>query len=163
TSTSSWATTATTRATRGPSSSSPAPRSRPAAGSGCCRCPSWAPSTARSRRSRQPSRWRPDVRGGGADGDLLLIPGTVTVAELVAGGGFFADLAATIGQALGLDVRRLRPEGYRPVFAEAVRAELEARPDTRALAVVHHETDLGLLNPVREICGVARERGVLTL
>jgi aspartate aminotransferase-like enzyme len=29
--------------------------------------------------------------------------------------------------------------------------------------VVHHETDLGLINPIGEICGLARERGVLTV
>jgi alanine-glyoxylate transaminase/serine-glyoxylate transaminase/serine-pyruvate transaminase len=90
----------------------------------------------------------------------LLAPGDQL---LVVGGGFFAKLAADIGGTLGLDARRLLPDGYRPVSAEAVETELAGRPETRALVVVHHETDLGLVNPVREICDVARRRGVLTV
>src|SRR5207237_1514810 len=73
------------------------------------------------------------------------------------------SLAADIAQALGLQARRLRPDGYRPVSPEAVAAELAARPETRAVVVVHHETDLGLLNPIQDICELARERGVLTV
>ena len=82
---------------------------------------------------------------------------------LVVGGGFFASLAADIGQSLGLVTGRLAPDGYRPVSAEEVEAELAARPETRAVVVVHHETDLGLVNPVRDICTLARRRGVLTV
>jgi alanine-glyoxylate transaminase/serine-glyoxylate transaminase/serine-pyruvate transaminase len=82
---------------------------------------------------------------------------------LVVGAGFFADLAADIATSLGLQAPRLRPQGYRPVAPEAVEAELDASSGTRALLVVHHETDLGLVNPVRDICALARERGVLTL
>jgi alanine-glyoxylate transaminase/serine-glyoxylate transaminase/serine-pyruvate transaminase len=82
---------------------------------------------------------------------------------LVVGGGFFADLAADIARSLGLDVLRLRPHEYQPVSPGAVDAELGARPEIRAVVVVHHETDFGLVNPVREICGLARQRGVLTL
>jgi alanine-glyoxylate transaminase/serine-glyoxylate transaminase/serine-pyruvate transaminase len=82
---------------------------------------------------------------------------------LVVGGGVFANLAGDIAAALGLDVRRRLPDGYRPVPVEAVEAELAAHPETRAVVVVHHETDLGLVNHAREIALLARERGVLTV
>src|SRR5664279_3408703 len=42
----------------------------------------------------------------------------------------------------------------------AVRAALDADPTIDALAVVHHETTTGLLNPVHEIAAEARARGV---
>jgi alanine-glyoxylate transaminase / serine-glyoxylate transaminase / serine-pyruvate transaminase len=82
---------------------------------------------------------------------------------LVVGGGYFAELAAEIGAWLGLRVSRVRPEGYRPVTASAVEASLADDRRMRAVVVVHHETDLGLVNPVREICGLARRRGALTV
>jgi alanine-glyoxylate transaminase / serine-glyoxylate transaminase / serine-pyruvate transaminase len=82
---------------------------------------------------------------------------------LAVGGGFFTSLAADIARSLGLEVRSLRPDGYHPASPEAVAAELAQHPEIRAVVVVHHETDLGLVSSVPEICGLARERGVLTV
>lgn len=84
-------------------------------------------------------------------------------AVLAAGGGYFSDLAAEIGGHLGMRVHRLRPQSHRPLAPEAVEAELNAHPEVRALMLVHHETDLGLVNPLRELCRVARRRDVLTV
>jgi alanine-glyoxylate transaminase/serine-glyoxylate transaminase/serine-pyruvate transaminase len=113
----------------------------------------------------------------GTEGDVFLLfgPGRAAMEmalgsllarddeALMVGGGFFANLAADIARSLGVRPRRLLPDGYQPVSADAVEAELDAHPETRAVVVVHHETDLGLVNPVREICRLARERGVLTV
>jgi aspartate aminotransferase-like enzyme len=86
-----------------------------------------------------------------APGDEVLIPG----------GGFFAERLAELSRAIGLRVHELRPEGYRAIPPEAVERKLREHPNTRAVALVHHETDLGLVNPAREITEVAREHNAL--
>ena len=49
------------------------------------------------------------------------------------------------------------------VDPDAVEAALRARPDTRIVSVVHHETPSGTLNPLRDIGRVARAHGALLL
>lgn len=44
-----------------------------------------------------------------------------------------------------------------------VRRLLHAVPDIRFLSVVHSETPSGTINPVREICRIAKEFGVITI
>lgn len=46
---------------------------------------------------------------------------------------------------------------------EDVRRVLQAVPDIRFLSVVHSETPSGTVNPVHEICRIAREYGVITI
>jgi pyridoxamine--pyruvate transaminase len=46
---------------------------------------------------------------------------------------------------------------------EDVRRLLRAVPGIRYLSVVHSETPSGTINPVREICGTAKEHGVVTI
>ena len=45
----------------------------------------------------------------------------------------------------------------------AVREALERRPDIAVVALVHHETPVGTLNPAAEIAAIARDAGVLTI
>jgi pyridoxamine--pyruvate transaminase len=44
-----------------------------------------------------------------------------------------------------------------------VERALRAHPEVRFLSVVHSETPSGTLNPVREICTIAKKHGVLTI
>ncbi len=44
-----------------------------------------------------------------------------------------------------------------------VKKTLDAHPDTKFLAVVHSETPSGTLNPIKEICSIAKERGVISI
>src|SRR5690606_34602032 len=46
---------------------------------------------------------------------------------------------------------------------EDVRRLLQIQPDIKALSVVHSETPSGTINPVKEICTIAREFGVVTI
>ena len=46
---------------------------------------------------------------------------------------------------------------------EDVRRVLQADPDISVLSVVHSETPSGTVNPVREICSIAKEFGVVTI
>jgi alanine-glyoxylate transaminase / serine-glyoxylate transaminase / serine-pyruvate transaminase len=89
-----------------------------------------------------------------------LSPGDVV---LVVGAGVFGGRIEDVARAAGLEVERAATEPRRPVDVEAVRARLARSPRVRALCVVHHETDLGLINPLRELCAVAREHGALTI
>jgi alanine-glyoxylate transaminase / serine-glyoxylate transaminase / serine-pyruvate transaminase len=111
------------------------------------------------------------------DGDVFLLygPGSagleMAVASvlargdriLVVGGGFFGDRLEELSVASGLIVRRVRPRAYEPVVVADVAAVLDRDPEIRAVAVVHHQTDMGLINPLQAICGLARGRGLVTI
>jgi len=86
-------------------------------------------------------------------GDEVLVPGM----------GFFADRIVEIARGIGLRPIHVRPDGYVPISAEAVERELRAHPDVRAVVWVHHETDLGMLNPAREVAATARRHGTLAI
>jgi alanine-glyoxylate transaminase/serine-glyoxylate transaminase/serine-pyruvate transaminase len=103
------------------------------------------------------------VFGPGSAGIEMSLASTLGPGDevLVPGGGFFADRVAELSRAIGLQVHELRPDGYRPLAPEAVERALRQHPNTRAVALVHHETDLGLINPVREITEVTRAHDAL--
>jgi 2-aminoethylphosphonate-pyruvate transaminase len=50
-----------------------------------------------------------------------------------------------------------------PIDPQAVAAALDADPLIDAVAVIHHETTTGLLNPVQQIAAEAQKRGILVL
>ncbi len=89
-----------------------------------------------------------------------LVPGDEV---LVAVNGTFGERLAEVSRALGLAVCEVRPGELQPVQPADLEAALERHPGARALAVVHHETSLGLLNPVQELCPLASRRGLLTV
>jgi alanine-glyoxylate transaminase/serine-glyoxylate transaminase/serine-pyruvate transaminase len=89
-----------------------------------------------------------------APGDEILIPAN----------GMFADRMVEVAQAAGLVVHTgARPAAAAPVDVAEVDRTLRAHPRIRALAVVHHETMLGLLNPLEELCALARDRDLLVI
>jgi alanine-glyoxylate transaminase/serine-glyoxylate transaminase/serine-pyruvate transaminase len=82
---------------------------------------------------------------------------------LVPTNGFFGDRLGQIAAAYGLEVTQPAfPLGC-PIEPSALRHVLQSEPEIQALAVVHHETSTGLLNPLKEILAVAHEAGVITL
>jgi alanine-glyoxylate transaminase/serine-glyoxylate transaminase/serine-pyruvate transaminase len=117
--------------------------------------------------------------------DVLLIPGPGTSA-LDAGigslispysgicvpvNGFFGDRVRQIVEAYGIDAYPVEFVPGTPVDPEVVRQKLKewipeslhkGRP-MRALAVVHHETSTGVLNPLKELSEVAQEFGLLMI
>jgi 2-aminoethylphosphonate-pyruvate transaminase len=114
------------------------------------------------------------IAGVGADWKLALIAGSGTAAMeamvgasvreghrlLVCRNGVYGDRLATIGERLGLDIVSVRAPQTEPIDPADVDAALAADPAIDAVAVVHHETTTGLLNPVQEIAAVAGARGV---
>jgi alanine-glyoxylate transaminase/serine-glyoxylate transaminase/serine-pyruvate transaminase len=86
-------------------------------------------------------------------GDKILVPSN----------GLFGERMADVARANGLEVIGLESGPRQPISIEAVRGAFDAHPDLRAVGVVHHETSIGVLNPVREIASLARQRGVLSI
>lgn len=76
---------------------------------------------------------------------------------LVAGGGFFAEWLAGIGEACGKEVVRARVPAGRAVEPDDLeRALTRVRVD--AVALVHSETSTGALAPLEALARVVRER-----
>ena len=111
------------------------------------------------------------------DGDVLLLfgPGTAALEAsfasplargdeiLVASNGLFGERLVDVAGAVGLTVHRVGGDGFEPIEPERLAAAARAHPAARAFAVVHHETSVGLINPVRELCAEARRHGLLTI
>jgi alanine-glyoxylate transaminase/serine-glyoxylate transaminase/serine-pyruvate transaminase len=82
---------------------------------------------------------------------------------LVGVNGLFGERLAAVAHAVGLQVHVVRADDCRPVQPEAVERAIRDHPRARALAMVHHETSLGLLNPIADLCPLANEHGLLTI
>ncbi|MFP4344118.1 MAG: pyridoxal-phosphate-dependent aminotransferase family protein [Anaerolineales bacterium] len=82
---------------------------------------------------------------------------------LVPNNGFFAARLIHILKGLNLVPVEVKAPMGQPVLAAEVAATLEAHPEVRVLALVHHETSTGVLNPLEEIAEVARDHELLTV
>ena len=114
------------------------------------------------------------VAGVNDDWELALIAGSGTAAMeamtgasvragrrlLVCRNGVYGDRMATIADRLGIQTVAVRASQTQAIDPAAVGAALDADSTIDAVAVVHHETTTGLLNPVHEIAAEARARGV---
>ncbi len=110
----------------------------------------------------------------GRDWELALIAGSGTAAMeamtgasvrpgrrlLVCRNGVYGDRLATIAERLGIETVAVSASQTEPIDPGKVAAALAADPTIDAVAVVHHETTTGLLNPVGEIAAVASKRDV---
>lgn len=113
------------------------------------------------------------------DGDVLMIPGPGTagldaaISSLIPRGqgvavlnnGFFGLRFAEIVEKNGLKPYQITADWGQPLTPDAVRDQLKSHlrraaidgAPIRALALCHHETSTGILNPLQEIAGVAHE------
>lgn len=79
---------------------------------------------------------------------------------LVLRNGVYGERLAAIARVHGLDAAHLdAPAWTAPHDPRALARALDADPSITTVAVVHHETTTGLLNPVRELAQVCRARG----
>jgi 2-aminoethylphosphonate-pyruvate transaminase len=117
------------------------------------------------------------VFGAGDRHETLLITGSGTAAMemaissvvppgkklLVVANGAFGERLDEIAALHGIARVTLRyPWGTLADPADVARA-LDANPDVAAAAAIHHETSVGLLNPVGEIGRLCRARGVTSI
>jgi 2-aminoethylphosphonate-pyruvate transaminase len=80
-------------------------------------------------------------------------------ALLVVDNGVYGDRMRKIARAHGISAVAVRCDMFTPVRPADVEAALVAHPEVSHVAVVHHETTTGLLNPVAEVARVAHASG----
>ena len=88
----------------------------------------------------------------------LARPGTRAIAIV---SGYFGDRLAQILQRYGATVTRVETEWGRATDPAQLEKALAAGADL--VTMVHAETSTGVLNPVADLCRVARDRGALTI
>jgi 2-aminoethylphosphonate-pyruvate transaminase len=117
------------------------------------------------------------VAGCPDDWALLMLSGSGTAAMegmtissvrpgrklLVCRNGIYGDRIETIARRHGIDVLLVTASDLEPIDPALVAQALDDHPDIDAVAVIHHETTTGLLNPVAEIASEANRRGVLVV
>ena len=82
---------------------------------------------------------------------------------LVCKNGIYGERVETIARRLGNPVVLVEASDLDPIDPAAVAAALAADPEIDAVAVIHHETTTGLLNPVKEIAAIAKAHNVPVL
>ena len=70
---------------------------------------------------------------------------------LVVSNGAFGERIAEMAQNLGIPMSHLRYDWGEPIVLEQLQGMLDTDPRIRAVAMVHHETSVGQLNPVNEV------------
>lgn len=117
------------------------------------------------------------VAGVGDDWAVALIAGSGTAAMeamtgaatrpgrklLVCQNGIYGERIATIARRLGTEVVDVTAGHTEPIDPAVVAAALDADPTIDAVAVIHHETTTGLLNPVAAIARITDARGALLI
>lgn len=78
---------------------------------------------------------------------------------LIVNNGVYGDRMLRIARAQGIAAEALTYDIVTPVAPADVDAALGAHPEVSHVAVVHHETTTGLLNPVAEVARVAARQG----
>ena len=80
---------------------------------------------------------------------------------LIVDNGAFGARLVEVARVHEMDVLHLRYAWGETVAIEDVARVLEAHPDIAVVAMIHHETSVGLLNPVREIGALCRRHDAL--
>lgn len=100
-----------------------------------------------------------------ADHDVLVMGGGATAATeamlatfvgheerlLVVSNGAFGERIAEMAQCLGIHMSHLRYDWGEPIVLEQIVGMLDGDPKIKAVAMVHHETSVGRINPVNEL------------
>jgi 2-aminoethylphosphonate-pyruvate transaminase len=102
------------------------------------------------------------VAGSGTAADELAVIAAVRPGQglLVIRNGVYGERLQAIAEAHEIATVTLDRPWTAAVEPEAVAAALAGDPSLDAVAVVHHETTTGLLNPLAEIAEVCRDAGV---
>jgi 2-aminoethylphosphonate-pyruvate transaminase len=81
-------------------------------------------------------------------------------AFLVLRNGAFGQRLSEIGRTHGMDVIEIELPWGAPIPLDLVERMLDERPEIGAVGMIHHETSIGVLNPVAEVGRLTRPRGV---
>jgi 2-aminoethylphosphonate-pyruvate transaminase len=108
------------------------------------------------------------------DHDVLVLSGGATAATeaalstfvspeermLVVSHGAFGERIAEMAECLGIPVSHLRYDWGEPVVLEQVEGMLDGDPRIKAVAMVHHETSIGRINPINEVGRILAPRHI---
>ena len=103
------------------------------------------------------------VLGGGATAATEAALSTFVSPEermLVVSNGAFGERIAEMGECLGIPVSHLRYDWGEPVVLEQVEGMLDGDPRIKAVAMVHHETSVGRINPINEVGRILAPRHI---
>jgi 2-aminoethylphosphonate-pyruvate transaminase len=114
------------------------------------------------------------IAGVGPDWGVVLLSGSGTAANeasiraavrpgrraLVVVNGVYGERLRAMAERADIDLVVSERGWTEPADTAEISALLESEPDLDAVAVVHHETTTGLLNPIAEVAAAAREAGV---
>jgi len=102
--------------------------------------------------------------GSGTAADEVMISSCVpdNGKLLIIDNGAYGDRFAKIAAVYKLNFEVLKSSGFAPLDLSAVKSKLTDGKFTH-LAMVHHETTTGLLNPAPEICHFCHEHGIVTI
>jgi 2-aminoethylphosphonate-pyruvate transaminase len=82
---------------------------------------------------------------------------------LVVNNGVYGNRLKIIAESHQIRVREVVGDWFTPISVEAVAAALRENPNIDAIAVVHHETTTGMINPIKAIGDIASAAGVIFL
>lgn len=82
---------------------------------------------------------------------------------LVACNGAYGERIAEMAVILGIPAIIYRSDEQTVLDIESIQELLETHKDLTHLAVVHCETTTGMLNPIEDICRLAKEHGLITI
>ena len=113
------------------------------------------------------------LSGAGADFTAVLFAGSGTAAVeaaiasavprgralCIVDNGVYGDRMGRIARAHGIPAHLVKSDIFTPVDPAVVDRTLAAHDEISHVAIVHHETTTGLLNPVAEVARVAHRRG----
>lgn len=80
---------------------------------------------------------------------------------LIVDNGAFGERLVDVARVHEMDVVHLRYDWGQQVAPADVEAALAAYPDIAVVAMIHHETSVGLLNPIREVGALCRRQDKL--
>jgi alanine-glyoxylate transaminase/serine-glyoxylate transaminase/serine-pyruvate transaminase len=78
---------------------------------------------------------------------------------IVGNNGFFGDRLAQIANGYGLETIMLNAPLGKPLDPDDLQRLLNAHPEAKVVALVHHETGTTVLNPLRELAMAAKQAG----
>lgn len=106
-----------------------------------------------------PERWVPAlITGSGTAALEMAVSSCVSGsgAMLVVVNGVYGDRILRMARAHGIEAIGLESKWIERPDLQALAATLEANPAVEVVAMVHHETTTGLLNPVAEVAALCR-------
>ena len=78
---------------------------------------------------------------------------------LIINNGTYGERIKKIASTYGAEIREIKFDIDKPISVEAVAKVLKSDKSIRVVAVVHHETTTGMLNPLHEVGNLAKKYG----